>query len=96
MRSRWAPAGVFFLAGIAFLLMVERLSTVACNDACPAWFAGVVMGQLLLPIAWAVVGYMAPRNRRIVWFFAIAAISGLIAYGLHLQILSYTIGAISG
>ncbi len=96
VRSRLGPAAVFFVAGICFVLLVERLATVACNDSCPAWFALLVMAQLLLPIAWAALGYAAPKNRRIHWFLATAAISCMIAYGLHLQTLSYTTRAISG
>lgn len=96
VRSRLWPAAYFFVAGVGFVLLVERLSTVACNDGCPDWFSGLVMGQLLIPIVWALLGYASPKERRIFWLFAAAIVSCMIAYGLHLQILVYTRHAVSG
>lgn len=94
--SRIRPAGLFFLAGIVFVVLLDRLSTVACNGTCPDWFAGLVMGQLLLPLAWAIVGYAAPPGRRVLWLLLTAVCSSAIAYALHAQTLHFAMKAVSG
>lgn len=96
MRSRIKPAGLFFLAGIVFVILGDRFSTVACNGTCPAWFAGLVMAQLLLPLAWAIVGFSAPPSRRALRFLLTVVCSSAIAYALHVQTLHFTMRAISG
>lgn len=96
MTSRVRSAAFFFLAGVGVMVLVEMLSTVACNDSCPAWFSGVATAQLLLPLVWAVVGVAAPQGRRAIWFVVIAVLSAAAAYGIHLQTLSFTTRAISG
>jgi hypothetical protein len=96
VTSRARSAGFFFLAGVGFVALVEALSTVACNDSCPAWFSWVVTAQLLFPLVWAVVGGAAPQGRRFIWFVATMALSAAIVYGIHQQTLSFTTRAISG
>ena len=96
MISRAKSAGYFFLAGVGFIVLVELLSAVACNDSCPAWFSGIVTAQLLFPLMWAVVGAAAPKGSRPIWLVGIATLSAAVAYGIHLQILSYTMRPISG
>lgn len=96
MRSRIRPAGFFFLAGVVFVLLLDRFSTVACNGTCPAWFTGLVMGQLLFPLVWAIIGYAAPVGRRMLWFLFTTVLSGVIAYALHVQTMGYTMRAVSG
>ncbi|MBC7700721.1 hypothetical protein [Aquabacterium sp.] len=96
MTARIKPAGLFFLAGIVFVVLVDRLATVACNGTCPAWFAGLEMAQLLFPLAWAIVGFSAPSGRRALWLLFTAVCSSAIAYALHVQTLHFTMGAVSG
>lgn len=95
MTRAWS-AGLFFLAGVVFVVVLERASDVACNDSCPAWLSGLVMVQLLLPIIWAGVGYFARQHRRPIWFLVTVAVSIGISYCLNLQTLHYTTRAISG
>lgn len=96
MTSPARAAGLFFLSGVGFIVLVELLSTVACNDSCPAWFTAMATAQLLLPLVWAMVGAAAPQGRRALWLVAMTAVSAAVAYGIHLQTLSYTMRAISG
>ncbi|CAH0354229.1 hypothetical protein AQB9606_03610 [Aquabacterium sp. CECT 9606] len=96
VRSRIKPAGLFFLAGIVFVVLLDRFSTVACNGTCPDWFAGLVMGQLLFPLAWAIIGYAAPPGRRTRWLFLTAVCSSAISYALHVQTMQFAMRAISG
>lgn len=96
MTSRARSAGLFFLSGVGFVVLVEAFSTVACNDSCPAWFSWVVTAQLLLPLVWAVVGGVAPQGRRFICLAIITAVSASVAYGIQLQTLRYTMQAISG
>jgi hypothetical protein len=96
LKNRIKPAGLFFLAGLVFVALLDRFSSVACNGTCPDWFAGLVMAQLLFPLAWAVVGYAAPAGRRALWLVLTVVCSSAIAYVLHLQTVHFTMNAVSG
>lgn len=96
LSSRASTAALFFIAGMCFLVLVEQLSTVACNDSCPSWFACLVLAQLLWPLAWAAIGFAAPSRRRIIWFMTTAAAASVIAYAIHLQTATYAAQSISG
>lgn len=96
VTTRIKSAGLFFFAGIVFLVLLDRFSTVACNGTCPAWFAGLVMAQLLFPLVWAVVGYAAPAGRRALCLVLTVICSSAIAYALHLQTVHFTLNAVSG
>lgn len=87
---------LFFLSGVAFVVLVDKCSTVACNGTCPDWFAGLVMGQLLFPLVWGIAGYAAPPGRRVLWLAVTTMCSGAIAYALHVQTMRFTMDAISG
>jgi hypothetical protein len=94
--SRLKVAALFFVAGAAFVALVEVFSNVACNGSCPEWFTLLAVSQLLLPLLWAVVGHAAGAGRRLAWFAAVCLLSALFAFALHQQTAAYTARAISG
>lgn len=96
MTPRITSAALFLLAGVLFVALLEKASDLACNETCPGWFLGLVMAQLLIPIAWAAVGFAAKRGKVLVWFLITLIVTSAVAYGIHLQTLVYLRGAISG